>query len=179
MIIQGSNIKLVPIDEHDTSNVIRWRNNVRDKFISRDLFTIESHTKWLNEVVKRGKAAQFIIETKQDGKVGSVFLKDIDKNNQKAEFGIFIGESSAWGKGYGSEAAKLIIQYGFERLQLHKIMLRVFSENSHAIRSYEKAGFVQEGYLKDEVFLDGRYYDVILMRIVRTDYVKKVKKEEK
>lgn len=169
MVIQGKKLKLVPIEERDTSDVICWRNNVRDKFISRDLFTIESHTKWLNEVVKKGKAVQYIIDTKQDGKIGSVFLKDIDKMNQKAEFGIFIGYNDARGKGYGSEAAGLMIQHGFKELKLHKIMLRVFSDNYNAIRSYEKVGFVQEGFLKDEVYLDNRFYDIILMGIIKNN----------
>jgi len=167
MIIQGEKIKLIPMDEQDTKDVIRWRNNVRDKFIYRELFTMESHTKWLNEVVRQGSAVQYIIDTKNDGRVGSVFLRDIDKKNQKAEYGIFIGEIGAQGKGYGSEAAKLMIQHGFEDLKLHKIMLRVFSDNYKAIKSYEKAGFIQEGYLKDDVCIDDKYYDIILMGIIK------------
>ncbi len=167
MIIQGEKIKLIPMDEQDTKDVIRWRNNVRDKFIYRELFTMESHTKWLNEVVRQGSAVQYIIDTKNDGRVGSVFLRDIDKKNQKAEYGIFIGEIGAQGKGYGSEAAKLMTQYGFEDLKLHKIMLRVFSDNYKAIKSYEKAGFIQEGYLKDDVCIDDKYYDIILMGIIK------------
>lgn len=167
MIIRGEKIILTPMVEQDTNDVIRWRNNVRDKFIYRELFTVESHTKWLNEVVKQEKAVQYIIDTKEDGRIGSVFLRDIDRKNRKAEYGIFIGETAAQGKGYGSEAAKLMIQYGFEMLDLHKIMLRVFSFNHLAIKSYENAGFEQEGYLKDEVYIDDKFYDIVLMAIVR------------
>ena len=60
-----------------------------------------------------------------------------------------------------------MIQYGFKELDLHKIILRVFAFNKIAIKSYEKAGFIQEGYLKDEVCIDDNYYDIVLMGIIR------------
>lgn len=167
MNIQGDGLCLIPISEKDTVDIIRWRNHVRDNFIFRELFTEESHTRWLNEVVRKGKAVQYIIDTTEDGRIGSVFLRDIDEVNKKAEYGIFIGEETAQGKGYGSEAAKILIKHGFETLGLHKIMLRVFAFNKKAVKSYENAGFKQEGYLKDEVCIDGTFYDIILMGIIR------------
>lgn len=167
MNIQGDGICLIPISEEDTLDIIRWRNHVRDNFIFRELFTVESHTRWLNEVVRKGKAVQYIIDTVEDGRVGSVFLRDIDEVHKKAEYGIFIGEEAAQGKGYGSKAAKMLVQHGFDVLGLHKIMLRVFAFNKKAIKSYENAGFKQEGYLKDEVCIDGKFYDIILMGIIR------------
>lgn len=166
MEIQGNEVCLIPICEQDTEDIIRWRNSVRDKFIDRNLFTVESHTKWLNNVVKNGKAVQFIIVTNCDGRIGSVFLRDIDYKNKKAEYGIFIGEAGMQGKGYGTEAARLIIQYGFETLGLHKIMLRVFAFNHKAIKSYEKAGFKREGYLKDDVCIEENFYDIVLMSVI-------------
>ncbi len=169
MELKGENIRLIPISEDDTADIIRWRNHVRSKFIYRELFTVEGHTKWLNEIVKKGKAVQFVIDTNLHGRIGSVFLRDIDMDNRKAEYGIFIGEDDVLGKGYGTEAAKLILRYGFEELKLHKIMLRVFAFNKGAVKSYEKAGFVQEGYLKDEIFIENNYYDIILMGIIDGD----------
>ena len=98
--------------------------------------------------------------------MGSVFLRDIDYQNKKAEYGIFIGEDTARGKGIGTEAAKSIVQYGFAELKLHKIFLRVLADNKGAIKSYENAGFVQEAYLKDEVLLNGEYRDIVLMAVI-------------
>ena len=63
-----------------------------------------------------------------------------------------------------------MLAYAFEELKLHKVMLRVLAENARAKRSYEKAGFVQEAYLRDEVFLEGSYRDVILMAILKEDW---------
>ena len=80
--------------------------------------------------------------------------------------GIFIGEEEALSKGYGSEAAELMIRYAFEELQLHKLYLRVLAGNERAKKSYEHAGFVQEGYFRDDVLLPGGYQDVIFMGIL-------------
>ena len=98
--------------------------------------------------------------------MGSVYLRDIIQEHKRAEYGIFIGEEDAIGRGYGTQAVKLIVAYGFEYLHLHKIMLRVLAKNERARKSYEKAGFVQEAYLKDEVFLQGAFQDVIYMAMI-------------
>ena len=95
-----------------------------------------------------------------------MYLRDIDRTHNKAEYGIFIGEEEALSKGYGSEAAELMIRYAFEELQLHKLYLRVLAGNERAKKSYEHAGFVQEGYFRDDVLLPGGYQDVIFMGIL-------------
>lgn len=165
-------VYLKSITSADTENIIRWRNkdNVRKYFLDQRPFTVEGHTNCLENVVNTGNAAQFVIyEKDSDFPVGSVFLRDIDYQNRKAEYGIFIGEDSARGKGIGTEAAKSIVQYGFSELKLHKIFLRVLADNKGAIKSYENAGFVQEAYLKDEVFLNGEYRDIVLMALINPE----------
>lgn len=168
-IIVGEKIELRPIEISDTSNIIKWRNNesVRTKFIYREKFTEESHLNWLNKKVRTGEVVQFIICEKDNNRdIGSVYFRDVDSNNNKAEYGIFIGEDDALGKGYGTECAKLAVKYAFEELKIHKLMLRVFSDNINAIKSYENAGFIKEAYLKDEVFIDNVYRDIILMAVI-------------
>jgi len=156
----------------DTENIIKWRNSdsVRRNFIYQGLFTKESHENWIHTMVETGKVVQMIImESKTDTPVGSVYVRDIDHTHHKAEYGIFIGDESARGKGYGTAAAKLMIQYCFEELRLHKLMLRVYAENPQAIRSYEKAGFEKEAYLRDDVCIDGKYKDIVLMAILNKE----------
>ncbi len=153
----------------DTDRIIGWRNQefVRSRFIYREPFTRQGHENWIKTMIDTGRAVQFIICIRESERaVGSVYLRDIDRVHHKAEYGIFIGEEDAMGKGYGTQAAKLMIRYAFEEEKLHKLMLRVLAENLQAIRSYEKAGFVKEAYLRDEVFLEGRYQDVIYMAII-------------
>ncbi len=153
----------------DTENIVNWRNSdaVRKNFIYQALFTRESHENWIRTMVETGKVVQMIIcESDTDRPVGSVYIRDIDKTHQKAEYGIFIGEPQARGKGYGTAAAQLMIKYCFEELQLHRLFLRVYAENIQAIRSYEKTGFVKEAHLREDVCIDGKYHDIVLMGIL-------------
>lgn len=171
MILQEKDICLRFMTEEDTDLIVKWRNEdfVRRNFIYQKPFTREGHLQWIETMIKTGKAVQFIICTKENEFVGSVYLRDIDRTHRKAEYGIFIGEEKALSKGYGTQAAKLMIGYAFEELKLHKLMLRVLAGNDRAKRSYEKAGFVQEAYLRDEVYLEGRYRDVILMALINPE----------
>ena len=167
--MEDGRIYLRLMTKEDTENIIRWRNceQVRSQFIYQKLFTKESHEKWIETMVETGKVVQMIIvRTEDDKPIGSVYVRDIDMEHKKAEYGIFIGETDCLGMGYGTEAAELMTEYAFEYLGLHKLMLRVYAENERAIKSYEKAGFVKEAYLKDDVFVQGKYRDIVLMAIL-------------
>ena len=153
----------------DTENIVKWRNSdsVRKKFIYQGLFTKEGHENWIQTMIDTGKVVQMMIcELGTERPVGSVYIRDIDKVHQKAEYGIFIGEDDARGKGYGTAAAKLMIQYCFEKMKLHRLFLRVYAHNEQAIRSYEKAGFVKEAHLRHDVCIEGEYHDIVLMGIL-------------
>ena len=171
MSLEGKKIYLRPMTEEDTDLIVRWRNEdfVRKNFIYQKPFTREGHLNWIRTMVDTGKVIQFIICTKEDEPVGSVYLRDIDRTHRKAEYGIFIGEKDALSRGYGTEAAKLMLRYSFEELKLHKLMLRVLAGNDRAKKSYENAGFVQEAYLKDDVYLEDGYRDVILMAVINPE----------
>ncbi|MDF2557706.1 MAG: pseudaminic acid biosynthesis N-acetyl transferase [Bacillales bacterium] len=162
----GEKILLRPIEMSDTEDVLRWRNNseVRKNFVYQELLTKEDHISWMQNMVETKKVVQFIIVDKDTNQsVGSVFLRDIDLKNQKAEYGIFIGEVQAHGKGFGTEAAKLINGFGFDELKLNKIFLRVFADNHAGIKSYSKAGFVEEGLFRQDVKIGDKYRDMVFM----------------
>ncbi|MBQ2802372.1 MAG: GNAT family N-acetyltransferase [Lachnospiraceae bacterium] len=153
----------------DTDLIVKWRNSdaVRRNFIYQALFTHESHENWIRTKVETGQVVQTIIcDIATDKPLGSVYIRDIDRTHHKAEYGIFIGEEQARGRGIGTAAAKLMLRYCFEEEGLHRIYLRAFSDNEQAIRSYEKAGFVKEGCLRDDVCIDGKYRDIIWMAAV-------------
>ena len=163
-------VYLRPITLEDTENIVKWRNTdrVRKNFIYQKPFTKEGHLAWMRDKVAAGEVVQFILcETQDDRPVGSVYFRDIDEKNRKAEYGIFIGEADAAGKGYGTLAAKGAVAYARDVLKLHKLLLRVFADNTAAIRSYEKAGFIREAHLKDEIRQeDGTYRDLLLMAVL-------------
>lgn len=154
----------------DTDLIVSWRNcdSVRRNFIYQELFTRESHENWIRTKVETGQVVQMIIcDMATDMPLGSVYIRDIDRQHSKAEYGIFIGEEAARGRGVGTAAAGLMLRYCFEEEKLHRIYLRVLSGNEAAKRSYEKAGFAVEGILRDDVCLNGEYRDVIWMAIVK------------
>lgn len=163
-------IDLRLMTELDTDSIIAWRNrdDVRNNFIYREPFTREGHGNWVRTMIDTGRAVQMMIcDLTSEQPLGSVYIRDIDRVHNKAEYGIFIGEPQARGRGIGTAAAKLMLRYCFEEERLHRIYLRALAGNRQAIRSYEKAGFVQEGFLKDDVCIDGRYYDIVWMAAVR------------
>ena len=167
--IQGDGIYLRPITMEDTDLIVRWRNSqrVRRNFIYQAEFTKEGHEAWMRNKVATGEVIQFIICLEENSRaVGSVYFRDIDRNDRKAEYGIFIGEADAAGKGIGTQTAKLAVAYARDVMKLHKLILRVFADNTAAVRSYEKAGFVQEAYLKDEHFINGAHRDLLLMAVI-------------
>lgn len=167
-------IYIRPMGYEDIDDIVRWRNSdeVRKFFIYRGEFTHENQVQWLENHVQTGEVAQMIICRKNtdgtDGekKLGCVYIRDIDYTNQKGEYGIFIGEQDARGCGVGTKAAGLMLRYGFEELGLHRIYLRALEGNDRAVRSYEKAGFVKEGFLKDDVVIAGEYVSVIWMAAI-------------
>lgn len=165
-IINGEKVRLRPITAKDTADIVRWRNrrDVQQFFIFREAFTAEMHRNWLRTRVATGQVIQYMIIDKSDGKsVGSVYFRDIDIKNESAEYGIFIGEASARGRGFGSETARLFTDFGLDVLKLHRISLRLLGSNKIAKCSYERAGFVTEGVFTDMVKLDGQFTDIVFM----------------
>lgn len=172
----GDKIMLRLMTSEDTPGIIRWRNRewVRKNFIYRETFTTEGHENWIRTQIETGKALQFIIESKEDHKpIGSVYFRDIEPPSENlpagAEYGIFIGEEEAVGKGYGTEAALLAVRYAFKVMKLKRLKLRVFSDNLAAARSYEKAGFVKVAHT-EVTCSDGEQKQIDLMELYATDW---------
>lgn len=166
-----SEVIIRPITDNDTPDIVKWRNNenVWKNFVFQEKFTPEMHTHWLRTRVDTGEVVQFIIEA--DGRpIGSCYLRDISDQNHSAEFGIFIGEDDARGNGYGSEAGRLLLRYGFEQLKLHRIFLRVFQENKQAINSYKRIGFTEEGLFRDMIFQNGHYRSMVFMACLNEEH---------
>jgi diamine N-acetyltransferase len=102
--------------------------------------------------------------------IGTVGLVSINHLHRTAELGIGIGEHDCWGKGYGTEATRLVLDYAFNVLSLHNVMLRVFSYNERAIRAYLRAGFREIGRRRQSQRIGDRAYDVVLMDCLATEF---------
>ncbi len=102
--------------------------------------------------------------------IGSVYLRDIDREKKEAEYGVFIGEEDALGRGYGVRAAKLMLEYGFNTLHLEKIFLRVLEDNAGARKSYTKAGFQVIENKRESVELEQGVRNVLFMEVRRSTW---------
>jgi len=111
-----------------------------------------------------------IVDPETEKPIGTTGLYLINWPGRRAQFRILIGEHDYFGRGFGTAAARLIVKYGFERINLETIYLGANEENVRAIRSYEKAGFIHEGVQRNFVYNNGRYYNSVMMSILRGDY---------
>ena len=132
----------------------------------------DAFDKYLNHLgvpavyIRPEEAIEAIREQRFIGKCG--FTK-IHWKNRLGELAILIGEKDFRGKGYGADAIRLLCRFGFEEMNLHKIKALVFDFNAPALRCYEKCGFVREGVLKQEIFREGAYHDVVSMALFRSE----------
>lgn len=164
--LAGERVWLRPITPEDTDDIIRWRNSdrVRPYFIYQKPFTREGHTEWLKDMIGSGRGYQFIIvDRERDMPVGSVYLRDYNREHNKIEYGIFVGERLSHGRGTGTEALRLATAFAFEQLGIHKVFGRIFSDNYPSLRVSEKAGYQKEALLREEVLVGGKYRDIVLV----------------
>jgi ribosomal-protein-alanine N-acetyltransferase len=175
--IAGDGVLLRPVRESDLEESVRvWTPELRHMYggsLTAPAGPIEERRegklRWL-ERVRRGEEGHcFAIET--DGRyIGTAFLRASDEANQRGRYRIGIENPEYWGKGYGTEVTRLMLQYAFETLGLHRVDLRVAAYNTRAIRCYEKCGFQVEGVERDSFFVDGEWHDDWLMAVLKDEW---------
>ena len=135
---------------------------------------MDKYKEWFEkDLVEKQKNDElfFLIRTlEEDLTIGLIGLDGIQWVRGDAWVGIGLGEREYWGEGYGTDAMGILLRYAFEELNLHRLSLSVFEYNSRAIRSYEKAGFVIEGRVRQFLNRDGRRYDMIFMGILLDEW---------
>ncbi len=173
-MILGKKVRLRAFREDDLKSAITWINNpVVTRYLTdmRPRSIVEERA-WLDRAMRNDDptAVMLVIETSDGEYAGSVGLMHIDGRNRHAEAGIVIARPEDWGRGLGTEAMQLILRHAFEELNLHRILLRVFTFNERAIKSYVKLGFVEEGRLRENMFRHGAWHDTVLMGILADEY---------
>jgi RimJ/RimL family protein N-acetyltransferase len=112
----------------------------------------------------------FAIETLADAEyIGGCGINSISWKNRHCHVGIFIGDTDYLGKGYGTDAMRILLRFIFNEMNLRKAILEVYDFNERAKKSYAKCGFTEEARLKEEIFRFGTYYDIIRMTLFRRD----------
>lgn len=174
-ILRGTRCRLRPIRRSDATVSIGWRNDIaiRNAVLGYPFpVTEEMERGWYDQVLadQGGRRASFAIELDaREEPAGFTHLTNINGTNCSADFGIVIGEPALHGKGIGTEATRLTIDYAFDTLNLERIELRVAEFNAAARRIYEKLGFVTEGRLRRAAYVAGKSVDVIVMGLLRQD----------
>ena len=172
---EGSLVLLRPLERADLNEqYLGWLNDPEvTRYTETGTFptTAEDLENFYRSVTGSKNDVIFAIVDKKSGRhVGNVKLGPIHWLHRSAILGILIGEKEFWGKGIGLEATRLVVEYGFNRLNLHRIELGVFAEHKAAVRCYEKAGFKIEGHMRQDLFHDGEYKDRIWMGLLRSEY---------
>ncbi|MBU1179592.1 GNAT family N-acetyltransferase [Patescibacteria group bacterium] len=162
-------IKFRPFSRHDVPNYVRWLNNPEaNRFIGDKRITTKSATKWFDNYIK-DKNKRFFVISEGTKAVGFMGLSNISRRNRNADLFICIGEDEYRGMGLGRNAMQWLIDYGFNKLKLHKISLGVFEENVVAIKLYKSLGFEIEGKMKDEAFFRGKFHDMFSMALFNSN----------
>ena len=179
--LKGEKIFLRPIEVEEILEIaklfVKWFN---DEIVTYFMFTgqkpqnTEQIVEQLKKELKEENNAVFLVvdlETKKP--IGYAGLYEINSTTKKAEFRVLIGDKDFWSRGYGTEIIELIKYYGFDRLNLNRIYLGYTANNKSASKAYQKAGYVFEGILKEDIYRNSQYYDSIRMAILRKNYYEK------
>lgn len=166
-----TNIHLRIAEQEDLSFLHRLFNDpkVMDFWFSEPYMSMES----LKEQVQgeKNQSRHFVITNDEDEQIGLVGFYFLDQRHRHAEFAIAL-DPSQQGYGYGTKATELALDYAFNVLNLRKVYLIVVAINEKACHIYEKVGFRKEGTLQEHYYINGAYYDAIIMCMFQNEYVR-------
>jgi RimJ/RimL family protein N-acetyltransferase len=179
----GNRIRLRAAEKSDIDLFLHW---VNDPEVTENLMMVSpmsriEEERWYENMMDRPPSEHVLVidipDQEASGEyqaIGTCQFIHIDWRNRSGEVGIMIGDKSQWDRGFGTEAMGLLLQHGFDSLNLHRVWLQVYSKNHRGIRAYEKAGFIYDGKYRQAHFQHGRYYDVYLMSVIKDEWQKDV-----
>lgn len=174
--IQGELIDLLPLNSEHIKLYVKWVNDPKVRIYARSVLpqTVEEMKKFLESQEKGERTfIEFEIWHRIDKKpIGDLGLFNINWLDCKAYIGLMIGEPEYWGQGIGTEAVKLITDYGFKELNLNKLYAIIFAPNRTSRRCFEKNRYKYEVVLKQDVYIDGEFLDTYLYSILKENWMK-------
>src|SRR3989344_1167197 len=174
VFLKGKSVNLRPVFKSDLPQIVRWINDpeVRN-FLNAHLPQSEQdEERWLENLSKnKDTDLVLVIETTEGRVIGLMGLHKINWRDRVAITGALIGEKEYWGKGFGSDAKITLLNYAFNVLNLRKICSGVISYNKRSLQYSIKCGYKEEGILKEHIFRNGQYWDVIQLAIFREDFI--------
>ncbi len=171
-ILESEKVRLRPMQPADLPKFVEW---LADAEVRRWLAavqeppTLQDEIDWYESTRANPDSVLWSIETLDGQLVGTIELR-LSPASHRAELGIAIQDKSQWNKGYGTDAVNLVLDYGFNDLDLNRVELTTDAENLRGRHCYEKCGFVEEGVLRQHRFVEGRFGDTISMSVLREEW---------
>ncbi len=172
-ILKGKKVALSVLSKEYIPLFVKWLNDpeVTIYLPMRRVITPEGEEEWIERVRKDPNCRHFpIVALPEEEVIGVTGLDRIDPYDGTATFGIFIGRKEYWGKGYGTEATILVLDYAFNCLKLHHVWLFVKDFNKRAINCYKKVGFREVGRLREAILQPDGRHDFIIMDILAKEF---------
>lgn len=172
----GDRIYLSPknVSDEEVNKFTEWMNDFQiTDYTGRtgQITTLNSEKAWLESTSQNNETRNFnIVELNTDKLIGTIAFDRINWIERNAVLGIFIGEEDFRNNGYGTEAIKLLLEYGFKYLNFHSIRLDLVSANERAHKCYLKCGFKDTGRSREAIFLNGKYFDRLHMDILENEF---------
>lgn len=171
--MQSDRIRLRPLRKSDAGLLYEWITDRELVLLNSTFHPVSEvdHDAWVEAMLtRRSDLVIFVIEERSTATaIGTCQLLNINWRHRNAELQIRIGDAESRGRGLGTEAVRLLCEFGFADLNLHRIYLHVFAGNPRAIAAYEKSGFAREGLLRAAAHIDGQWVDVVPMGLIRDD----------
>ena len=176
-MLRGKKVLLRPVRRSDIQYFLKWFNDLEvTQYLNMSLpMTEMAEEKFIEELgTTRAKSdVMLVIEAIEDSAskpIGSISLGSINPKDHNATFGIAIGDKDYWSKGCGTEAARLIINYGFEVLNLHRINSGAIAFNERSVRMHKSVGFKEEGRQREAIFKNGKFQDHVTFGMLREEW---------
>ena len=170
---EGERIYLRPIELEDEPALRLWRNDPEVWATLKNVRPMNAlrEKEWIEKLYKDTADVALAICLKDGHRlIGACGLHQLRPVDRCAQFGILIGDREYQNQGYGTEATRLMLRFGFEELNLNRVGLSAFADNRRGIRAYEKAGFVREGCVRQALYRGGAYHDEVFYGLLRAEW---------
>jgi RimJ/RimL family protein N-acetyltransferase len=173
--LQGKKVFLRPSEDSDMPYLLKWYNDYElNKLAGWSSSKVNASKLKYNMSRSFGSDPMNLMIDDINGKpIGTIQLYDFNEQDKSCKLGIRIGDKNYWSKGYGGDSVNTIVEYAFTSLGIYRVDLRVYEYNARAAHCYEKCGFKLEGRTRKSAYIDGEYYDEILMGLLKSDFFEK------
>lgn len=172
-MIEGSRIDLRAREDEDAVAFHRWFNDPEvTRFLGQPFpaLSMSQQRAFIENMHNDRGCRAYSIVLKDGTLIGNCELRSLNWTARSCELALAIGEKQYWGQGYGGEALALLLRIAFEGLNMHKVWLTCAAYNERGLRAYRRTGFREDGRLRDDRFLDGRYHDTMVMSILEAEW---------